>query len=153
MMEEAEQRAAVVAEAKSWLRTPHRNGQRLKGAGVDCAMFPAEVYHSVGLVPHIEVEHYPRDWHHHNAAERYLAKVFEYATEIAQVEARPGDLVLFVDGKCYAHGAIIQPPGWPRVIHADSNIGYVTYAKGDGGKLGDERTKPRFFTLWPKVTP
>ena len=59
-MPEAEERAAVVAEAMTWLRTPYHHRGRLKGVGTDCAMILAEVFEKVGLIPHIEIEHYPQ---------------------------------------------------------------------------------------------
>ena len=41
---EADQRAAVVAEARSWIKTPWVHMAAIKGAGVDCAMLLARVY-------------------------------------------------------------------------------------------------------------
>lgn len=34
---ELQQRAAVIAEAESWLSTPYHHEARIKGHGVDCA--------------------------------------------------------------------------------------------------------------------
>jgi cell wall-associated NlpC family hydrolase len=150
---EQQQRAAVVAEAESWLRTPYVHAQRVKGAGVDCAMLPAEVYHGAGLLPFVAVPYYPRDWHHNVAAERYLAIVLSYTTEIPRAALTPGDLILFRIGKCWAHGGIVMPPGWPRIIHSDANAGCVAYGRADGGRLADPRCKPRYFTLWPSSVP
>jgi cell wall-associated NlpC family hydrolase len=79
---ERAQRARVIEEAISWLRTPYHHAQRLKGVGVDCAMLPAEIYHRAGVLPPIEMGYYPRDWHHNMAAERYLGIVLEHAAEI-----------------------------------------------------------------------
>src|SRR5579863_5837 len=103
-MSEAEQRAAVIAEARTWLKTPYHHAARLKGAGVDCAMLPAEIYHRAGVLPFIAMPLYPRDWHHNMAAERYLAMVAEHATEIEKAQLQPADFVLFKVAKCYAHG-------------------------------------------------
>src|SRR5262249_43477037 len=47
-------RAAVVAEAESWIGTPFHHAARVKGAGVDCLMLLAEVYERAGIVPHLE---------------------------------------------------------------------------------------------------
>src|SRR4051794_8469193 len=76
-------RVAIVTEAETWLGTPFHHQGRVKGAGVDCAMLLAEVYHRCGFVPHIDPGHYPPDWHLHRDAERYLEKVMPYAHEIA----------------------------------------------------------------------
>ena len=47
-------RDAVVAEAKTWLGTPWRHMQRIKGVGVDCANLPAAVYEACGVIEHVE---------------------------------------------------------------------------------------------------
>ena len=38
------QRAAVVAEARSWIGTPYHHAADVKGHGVDCAMLLIRVY-------------------------------------------------------------------------------------------------------------
>jgi cell wall-associated NlpC family hydrolase len=134
-------RAAVVAEALSWLNTPYHPHGRLKGVGVDCAMLPAEVYHAAGLIKHVDPAHYPVDWHLHRSEERYLSVVLEHAHETTCV--KPGDLVLYKWGRCFAHGAIVIQ--WPTIIHAFIGQGVVE-AHGTMGRLeGRER---RFYTLW-----
>lgn len=142
MVEEGLQRAQVVAEARRWLRTPYHHRGRVRGAGVDCAMLPAEVYAAVGLIPPIAPAHYPPDWHLHRSAERYLAVVTEHARPVA-APTGPGDFVLFRFGRAFAHGAIVAD--WPLVIHAYLRQGVVltdaTQAPLAGRPL-------RFFTLW-----
>jgi cell wall-associated NlpC family hydrolase len=138
------QRSAVIAEARSWLRTPYHHMGRIKGAGTDCAMILAEVYHAAlpERVPRLEVESYPMDWSMHRSAERYLAYVTRFAREIAAPPA-PADLVLYRWGRCLAHGAIVV--AWPRVIHAMARDG-VTYAEGDKGRLAGREM--HFYSLW-----
>ena len=134
-------REAVIAEALSWLNTPYHPHGRVKGVGVDCAMLPAEVYHAAGMIPHVTPEHYPVDWHLHRDDERYLSVVLEHARETDCV--KPGDLVLYKWGRCFAHGAIVIQ--WPTIVHAFIGQGVVE-AHGDQGRLeGRER---RFYTLW-----
>jgi hypothetical protein len=142
MSEIDRQRAAVVAEAKSWLRTPYHHAAMCKGAGVDCAMLPAAVYRAAGLIPDFRIDHYPPDWHLHRDAERYLGIVTRYATEIP-APTGPGDFVLYRWGRAFAHGAIILD--WPVIIHAMTGIG-VTLDNGEGGRLTGRAR--RFFTLW-----
>jgi cell wall-associated NlpC family hydrolase len=48
---EAAQRATVVAEARSWIRTPYHNCADVKGAGVDCGMLLVRVFVDTGLMP------------------------------------------------------------------------------------------------------
>lgn len=109
-----ELRAAIVAEARTWLRTPYHHRARVKGAGVDCAMLLAEVYERVGLIPHVSPLPYPMDWHLHRGEERYLKWVEQYAGSVSQ--PLPGDIALWRFGRCFSHGAIVVE--WPMVIHA-----------------------------------
>jgi cell wall-associated NlpC family hydrolase len=107
-------REAVVLEAESWLGTPWHHMGRVKGVGVDCAMLLAETFHAPGLIPYVETEYYPADWHFHQAQQRLMDKVFQYAVETE--ERLPGNVILFHFGKCYAHAAIIKK--YPICIHA-----------------------------------
>jgi cell wall-associated NlpC family hydrolase len=111
-----EQRAAVVAEAMTWLGTPWRHRGRVKGAGVDCAQFVIKAYAGAGLIDDFDTGEYPRDWHIHKDEERFLTFVPSFAREIAESEVGPGDLVLFRIGRVYSHGAIVI--AWPQGIHA-----------------------------------
>jgi len=79
-----EKREGVCAVARSWLGTPYHHMGRVKGAGVDCAMFPLEVYRAAGIVDDIAVPYYPQDWMMHRSDEVYLGIVQRYAREIRQ---------------------------------------------------------------------
>jgi NlpC/P60 family putative phage cell wall peptidase len=120
--ESADARAAIVAEAQTWLGTPFHHQGRVKGAGVDCAMLLAEIYHRCGLVPYVDPGYYPPDWHLHRDAERYLEKLMPYAHELAGPPA-PGDVAVFRYGRTFSHGAIVI--AWPRLIHAYWQRGVV----------------------------
>ena len=72
-------RAAIVAEAMSWLGTPYAHRQRLKGVGVDCAQLPLAVYRACGLLPEVEPEAYAAQWHLHRGEELYLDTVARFA--------------------------------------------------------------------------
>jgi cell wall-associated NlpC family hydrolase len=143
------ERAAVLTEARSWLGTPYRHMGRAKGkgGGVDCAQLVYLVYHARGLVEDIPLESYPRDFMLHRGAERYLDAVTTHAHETT--EPAPGDVVLFRIGRLYAHGAIIDEPGWPRIIHAWYQARAVIADWGDRGQLG---ARPhRFFSVQPAL--
>lgn len=115
MATEAETRAAIVAEALSWLSTPYHHHGRIKGVGVDCAMLPAEVLEAVGAIPHLEPEYSPQ-WMLHRDEEKYLEWVRPYAREICREQVQPGDLVMWKFGRTYSHSAIVIDP--PTIIHA-----------------------------------
>jgi cell wall-associated NlpC family hydrolase len=109
-----EQRARVVAEAKSWLRTPYHHRGRIKGAGVDCGMLLIEVFAAAGVIEDFDPGYYPHDWHLHRSEERYLGWVERHAHRVDV--PLPGDVLLFKFGRCISHGAIVVE--WPTVIHA-----------------------------------
>src|SRR5947207_15287704 len=103
-------RAAIVAEAISWIGTPFHHAARVKGAGVDCLMLLAEVYERAGIVPHVEPPFYVPDWHLHRDAERYLDGLGRYAHAI-DTRPEPGDIALFRFGRTFSHGAVVIE--WP----------------------------------------
>jgi cell wall-associated NlpC family hydrolase len=142
-------RAAIVAEAQSWIGTPYRNAQRVKGpkGGVDCLTFIVEVFERAGVIGHYQVPFYPPDWHLHRDVERLLTGVLEYAREI-EGPPEPGDIALFRFGRCFAHGGIVI--SWPRLIHAWNGAGVVP-ADADQPLLG-QRPR-RFFSPFPGVRP
>jgi len=141
-MSSAPLRAAVIAEARTWLGTPYHHAARIKGAGADCATLPAEVYAAAGVVPPVVIGHYPPDWHLHRSTERYLVHVTANAREVP-APTGPGDFVLYRWGRAFAHGAIIVE--WPVIIHAMIHVG-VVLDNGEDGRLKSRERK--FFTLW-----
>lgn len=165
------ERAAVVAEARRWLRTPYHHMGRVKGAGVDCATLLAEVYALAGVVPPVAIPYYPPDWHLHRDAERYLGFVLEHAIELSAVSSQlsatkaqpkadspeliapfPADIALWRFGRCFSHGAIVID--WPLVIHAYAGKGCVledaSHARwlAQRGERGTLSPRPiKFFRL------
>jgi cell wall-associated NlpC family hydrolase len=137
------QRAAVVAEAMTWLGTPWHHRGRVKGAGVDCAQFVIAAYAGAGVIADFDTGEYPRDWHIHRDQERFLTFVPSFAREIAEAEVGPGDLVLCKIGRVYSHGVIVT--AWPQGIHAAVNAGRVTLCDldRDAGLISGPR---RYFT-------
>jgi len=149
---ETEMRAAIVAEARSWLGTPYHHQARVRGVGVDCAMLLAEVYEKAGAIPHLPTPEYPADWMLHRSAERYIGFVLEHAREITGPPQGPtplpGDIVLWRVGRCFAHGAIVTE--WPLVIHAFVRQPVQEIDAERRGPLSFDGGKPRprrFFRL------
>ena len=137
---EAEERAAVVREALSWLGTPWHHRARVKGAGVDCGQFLAAVFIHVGLVAPFPIAEYPQDWNLHRDAERFLETVQTSARRVLP-PARPGDLVLFQYGRCISHGGIVVK--WPGIVHAWRDAGVVL----DDVTINEE-LRIRYRGLW-----
>ncbi len=79
---EAEQRAAVVAEARSWIGTRYHNCADVKGAGVDCGMLLVRVFVDTGLCQPFDPRPYPPDWHLHRSEEKYLGFLFDRCHEV-----------------------------------------------------------------------
>ena len=160
MMNETEQRQSVVTEARTWLLTPFHHEARVKGAGVDCGMFIAEVYERTGLIPHVDIKHYPKDFMLHRDEEWYLSLVLEYFNEMkgssgslapspprplasSPPSLLPGDIILIKNGRLFSHGLIVI--AWPSVIHASAPDKRVVYEDVSLLPLSD---KPmRYFRL------
>lgn len=154
------QRTQVCKIARSWLGTPYHHMGRVKDVGVDCAMFPVEVYREAGLIPDFEIAFYPPDWHLHRSDELYLAFVLKHAHETeppavpggalttapaatAAGSVLSGDFILYQFGRTWSHGAIVLD--WPLIIHAVVQHGVIL---SDGEKEGMlVGRKRRFFRL------
>jgi len=146
-MDENEERARVVAEARRWLGTPYHSHADLVGVGVDCGMLLVRVFVDTGLCDPFDPRPYPRDWHLHRSDEKYLGFVFERTGEVAL--PKPGDVALFHVGRVYAHGAIVSGSDPIRIIHAYSRSRKVIE---EVLSTNVELTKPqravRYFSHW-----
>lgn len=143
--EECRQRFAVCEAAVGWLNTPYHPHGRIKGAGVDCAMLPLEIFSKLGIVPDYDPGYYSPEWHLHHSDELYLKYMETYAqkTDRNQQTALPGDIPLFRFGRTVSHSAIVMHA--PMVIHAYVDHG-VIYDDMTNGLLTD---KPgRFVGIW-----
>jgi NlpC/P60 family putative phage cell wall peptidase len=146
ILSEAQGRAAVAAEARTWLGTPYAHGQRLKGVGADCAGVPLEVYAAVGLIPATDVGPYSHQWHLHRSEERYLDWVERFGREVARDEAQAGDFLVWRFGRTYSHGGILIDDR--RIVHAYGQAGKVIL--DDSLTQAELKNRPvKAFTFWP----
>jgi cell wall-associated NlpC family hydrolase len=146
---EVAQRAAVVAEARSWIGTPYHNCADIKGVGVDCGMMLVRIFVDTGLYPPFDPRPYPIDWHLHRSEERYLGFVFERGEEVTQPQ--PGDVMVLRYGRCYSHGGIVTGRTPLTIVHAFHPAGRVLEESvAQNGALNDALRKPRFFDPWSK---
>jgi cell wall-associated NlpC family hydrolase len=120
VVNESAGRAAVVAEARSWLGTRYHHAADVKGrqGGVDCAMLLVRVYCDLGLVEQFDPRPYTRDWFLHRDEERYLGFLLARSHEVR--EPGLGDIVLFRMGRCFAHAGIVSRAEPLTIIHAFS---------------------------------
>jgi cell wall-associated NlpC family hydrolase len=143
-----QQREQVVAEAKTWVeaRTPYIPQGQIKGVGCDCATFLVCVYRAVGLIPaDFDPGFYDINAHMHKetVTKQYEETIRQFAVEIPEAEAQPGDLVLFRVAHAYAHGGIIVD--YPQIIHSMNKHG-VVYSNMQQDSFLLRRPKI-FFTL------
>lgn len=127
-MDNLEQRAQLVAEARRWLGTPYHHRAAVLGVGVDCALLLLEAFAGAGLIERFEPGVYSCDWHLHRGEERYMATVETYAQCISGLDETPiqkrgpgyriddGDIILWRVGRTLSHSAIVT--SWPFIIHS-----------------------------------
>ena len=150
MMTEPDGRAAVVAEAMTWISTPWHHNSAIKGVGVDCARFPLAVYSGVGLIEPFDPKAYARDHMLHSDEERYLGVVLGLGlgAEIKVTDVGPGDLLVWKFGRVFSHGALVTD--WPQVIHATVKDAMVVLADAD--RDVDLIDRPvRAFSYWARA--
>lgn len=147
MMNEQQQRAAIVAAARQWVRTPYHNCADILGVGVDCGMLIVRVFVDTGVVPPFDPRPYNPDWMLHRNEEKYLEF---FTTRCVQVETPgPGDLILFRYGRSYSHGGIITETDPITVVHAYHAAGCVVEETlQQNPALTEKGRRPIYFSVW-----
>lgn len=154
---EAEQRARVVAVARSWMGTPFHFRARIKKVGIDCATLIAACFEEAELVPHLDLPDYADTWHMSaHSDEKYLAVVERHMHRI-EGPPQPGDIALWKVGHRFSHGAVVID--WPTIVHAVHHVGCILddgeRSKGLAEVMACEtpegRVMPRqrrFYSFW-----
>ena len=144
-------RAAVVAEARSWIGTPYHHAADVKGAGVDCAMLLVRVYADLGFVEPFDPRPYPPDWMLHRSEERYLGFLLARAGRVE----RPGlgDVMLFRVGRCFAHGGIVSALNPLRIVHAFATVRLVVEDDPTWTELAPKVSDAIFASYWARGAP
>lgn len=121
-MDSTKEREAFCKELLTWQRTPYVPEGRVKGAGTDCGLLILQSFENVGLLPHIDIPHYPIDIACNCSTPMYLNKIKEYCTEISE-EPLPGDILVYkFSGSLVPHHASVVL-NKEYVIHALVRIG------------------------------
>lgn len=115
----------VVAEARKWLGTPFHHQGRCLGVGVDCVGIVSETGRALGLTTH-DSARYSR----HPDGESLVAGLKQAGMiEIPIVDARKGDVVVFLVRRMPRHVAILsRAPGTDgaddpgAIIHAHMGV-------------------------------
>lgn len=124
---------AVLLEARRWLNTPYAHQGAMLGAGVDCVMLLACVFHEAGIIPWVDPRPYAIDWMLHRSEEAYLLGLQDHAVSV-DGPPQPADIVTFRIGRTHSHAAIVTQ--WPEILHAYRPAGCVTLDRADGLALG-----------------
>ena len=140
----AEQRAAVLAEARSWIGTPFAMGQASKGYGVDCGLFLAACYRAAGIELPLHFGLFRHDWHLHTKKELYLEIVEAHAHRVATPQ--PADIMIVrTHPKApFSHTGIVI--AWPLVVHAAWFRGSGAVGEFDASRGPATRWETRFYS-------
>lgn len=123
-------RGQEIAEASlGWLGTPHINGARAKGHGVDCGMLLIASLEDAGAIIHgaIPITPYSNEWHLHRSEEWFLHYVQTYCDKVERMQA--GDFLLYQFGRCISHGGVYV--GNDMVCHAVVDQGVILSSLDD----------------------
>lgn len=118
-----EQGKKIADGAMKWLGTPHINGAKVKGRGVDCAMLCMASVEEAGLLHKykVEIEPYSNEWHLHHSDEKLLGYVKEYCQPVDDLQ--PGDFLMYQFGRCISHAAVYIGDG--MVCHSVVGQGVI----------------------------
>lgn len=124
------ERQKITAEALSWIGTPRRIGQCVKGAGIDCVKLLLETLANSGAVSRQAVDElyrefgvYHDDWFLHTSEQRYMLALMRLAKKVCETQCyaaqkiEPGNLVAVkcATGRIWNHGGIVIE--WPFIVH------------------------------------
>lgn len=113
----------IIREARSWIGTPYRHGEGVKGSGVDCAMFLVRCGQAYGIVAQdFDPRPYPRGPFLRD--DRYVRMLAPWVRR-REATPEPADIALFWVGprKAPAQSSIVIR--WPLVILVDMEEGVV----------------------------
>ncbi|MBO6757714.1 MAG: C40 family peptidase [Roseibium sp.] len=124
----ADRRAAIVAEARTWLGTPYRHQASLKGTGCDCLGLVRGIWRAFHGAEPQALPPYSADWAEADGEETLLKAGRRWLIEGDVEAAKPGDVVVFrwKDGTPAKHAGILSSPA--RLIHAYERVGVVETA-------------------------
>lgn len=129
----------LIAEARRWLGTPFRHQGRTAG-GIDCVGLLIVIARGLGL-PHHDVTGYTR----RATGMGFLEHFHAHLTEIVPTDARPGDVLVFVETSYPCHtGLMTRHRGAVHLIHAHALRGRVLEEPMAGEWAGKLRFAFRF---------
>lgn len=129
--------AEIVAEGRTWLRTPFHHQGRVKGVGVDCGGVPLETGKALGLLPaDAVITGYPRQ----PDGTSLLAHCDRWLVRIPRTAMAPGDVIVVRFDRDPQHVALLGDyrHGGLSMIHAlgtPDGRGEVVEHRLDAGTL------------------
>lgn len=121
---------ALTTESRSWLGTPFRANAAIKGAGVCCHLFVAEVLMEVGAIPR---QPFPKANPNHSIAQKnsLIEAFMDSFDNVVRVEGEPlpGDILGFRIGGCTHHISLVLPA--QKMIHAVRRYGVIESCRDD----------------------
>ncbi len=111
-------RAAIIAEARTWIDTPYRHQASAKGAGCDCLGLVRGVWRALYGAEPEAAPNYTPDWAERGGAETLLQAAARHLQSVPIMAAAPGDVLLFrmAPSAPIKHAAILVSS--ERMIHA-----------------------------------
>jgi cell wall-associated NlpC family hydrolase len=145
-MDEQAQRLAVVDAARAYIGTPYHQNAMLKGVGVDCATLLALAFQDAGVRPPISIGNYSSQWHLHSDEPLYEKAIIENGCRLTDAPVI-GDIVLYFQGRQFAHGGIISALEPLSVIHAYAPARCVLEGP-EAHFAAIVSVKKKFFSAW-----
>lgn len=135
----------IACAALKWLGTPHVNGAKVKGRGVDCGMLLIAALEDSGTIKpgDIPVAPYSNEWHLHRSEEWFLRYVRKYCRQVDSMQE--GDFLLYQFGRCISHGGVYLGGG--KIAHAVVGQG-VILSSIDDVMFIDAKGQPRLRGIY-----
>ncbi len=122
----SDSRAAIVAEARSWIGTPYRHQASLKGVGCDCVGLVRGVWRALHGPEPEAVPAYSRDWGSVTGKEELIALGRRHLVEIDPGDIAPGDVIVFRirEDRVAKHAGVVSVAGGDgaRFVHAQEGV-------------------------------
>ena len=123
-MNQQSKNQSIIDEITSWIGTPWRHLQCVKGQGVDCVQLIIGVAKNLGwLLPDYNSGKYPRDYSLHNSESLLIEEIKKLCVEIKKEDIGIGDILVFVNGKSAGHIGFYVGDG--LIVHAHIRQGVV----------------------------
>lgn len=116
-------RKAIIAEARTWLKTPYKHQGRKKGVGVDCIGLPLGVGEVLGICGYDSVDY--RRYGRRPPRGSCMLEYFDRECGPRRTEHEPGDMLVFWMNPITRRAQHIGIETDRGIIHTYADIGLV----------------------------